>query len=113
MAIDGRQVASAHGEYKPQPGDGTVQYHRVPAHRTPSDVVADLGVQVFPETDLLTLIVLHLQTLDVTDCMGKQSQRLWRLLRRLSAYVSNYHEHAPCPKPVSRTDSTPSFCTRH
>jgi hypothetical protein len=33
---------------QPQPGNGTVQYHRVPAHRTPSDVVAGLGVHFFP-----------------------------------------------------------------
>lgn len=51
MAIDAQQVADAHGEYNPLPESGSVQYHRVPAHRTPSDivvvVVAGLGIQFF------------------------------------------------------------------
>jgi hypothetical protein len=41
--------ASAHGEYSRSWGTARCSTTRVPAHRTPSDVVAGLGVQFFPK----------------------------------------------------------------
>jgi hypothetical protein len=80
MAIDARQVASAHGDCKPQPGDGTVQCHRVPAHRTPSDVVAGLGVQCIPMKRYVHFDCSPSANRRRIDRAGKISRRRWRLL---------------------------------